>query len=316
MPFVKFHRMPSSQKTCTQKRKSKCQAPKKVLLTKQVSSIIKYNTPPKFKDPGAPTLSCIIGNHEVHRALLDLGLSVNLILYSVYCQLGLGDLKPTSVVLQLVDRSTKQLRGIVEDILIKVNKFYFSVDFVVLDTELLPNPTNHIPIILGRPFLVTANAIINYISGIMDISFGNMMVKLNVFNASQHPIVECESFLVNVLDELVEESLPSILSKDPLEVCLTHFNMDAFYIEGSICEVNGLMDTVATLDYPPWKTSEEHFPPLSSTSPVPSFISLPTLELKPFPFDLKYAFLGLKETLLSSLLQILKMTKRRIFWKC
>ncbi|XP_059624086.1 uncharacterized protein LOC132267055 [Cornus florida] len=256
-PYAKF-----LKDLCTQKRKNKGPSPKKVLLMEQVNSIIKLNTPPKFKDPGALTISCTIGNHEVKRALLDLGASVNVIPYSVYLQLGLGNLKPTSVIIQLADKSTKQPRGIVEDILIKVDKFYFPVDFVVLDTEPVPNSTNYIPIILGRPFLATANATINCRFDIMDISFGNMMVKLNVFNTSQHPIDEGECFMVNVLDELVEEAIPS---EDPFEACLSHFNIDAFDIESFIYEVNSLMDFMAILDFSPWKNSKEPLPPIAST---------------------------------------------------
>ncbi|XP_038982186.1 uncharacterized protein LOC120110674, partial [Phoenix dactylifera] len=73
---------------CTIKRKLYVQ--KKAFLTEQVSAILKHNTPPKYKDPGCPTISCIIGNFRIQRALLDLGASVNLLPYSVYEQLGLG----------------------------------------------------------------------------------------------------------------------------------------------------------------------------------------------------------------------------------
>ena len=97
----------------------KTNVPKKAFLTEQVSSIIQNKYPVKCKDPGSPTLSCRIGDHLIERALLDLGASVNLMLYSVYLQLGLGKLKPTTMTLQLADRSVKILRGIVEDVLIK-----------------------------------------------------------------------------------------------------------------------------------------------------------------------------------------------------
>jgi hypothetical protein len=75
----------------------------------------------------------MIGVSQIERALLDLGESVNLLPYSVYMQLGLGELKLTSMIMQLVDRSVKVPQGIVEDVLIKVDKFYFPVDFIVLD---------------------------------------------------------------------------------------------------------------------------------------------------------------------------------------
>jgi hypothetical protein len=136
---------------CTQKRKSINHIPKKVLLTEYVSSLIQRNTPPKFKDPESPTISCIIRHSEIDKALLDLGAGVNLLPYSVYQQLGLGELKPTTVILQLADRSIKKPRGVIEDVIIKVYKFFFPMDFIVLDTELVPNPEKLIPVILGRP---------------------------------------------------------------------------------------------------------------------------------------------------------------------
>ncbi|KAM6556416.1 hypothetical protein CsatB_003435 [Cannabis sativa] len=87
---------------CTVKRNTN--VPKKAFLTEQVSSIIQYKSLVKYKDPGCPTISCIIGDHFINKALLDLGASVNLLPYSVYKQLGLGELKPTSITLQLADR--------------------------------------------------------------------------------------------------------------------------------------------------------------------------------------------------------------------
>ena len=102
-----------------------------------------------------------IGGTCVEKALLDLRASVNLLAYSVYKQLGLGELKPTSIILSLVDKSIKIPKGTVEDVLIQVDKFYYLVDFVVLDIEPVSMGANYVPIILGRPFLATSNAIIN-----------------------------------------------------------------------------------------------------------------------------------------------------------
>ena len=75
-------------------------------------------------------------------------------------------------------------KGIVEDVLVKVDKFFYPVDFVVLDTEPIANEPNHVPIILGRPFLATANAIINCRNGVMQLTFGNMTLELNIFHLS------------------------------------------------------------------------------------------------------------------------------------
>ncbi|RVW20833.1 hypothetical protein CK203_111899 [Vitis vinifera] len=127
---------------------------KKAFLTEQVSAIIQCKSPLKYKDPGCPTISVMIGGKVVEKALLDLGASVNLLPYSVYKQLGLGELKPTSITLSLADRSVKIPRGIIEDVLVQVDNFYYPVDFVVLDTDPLKE-ANYVPIILGRPFLAT-----------------------------------------------------------------------------------------------------------------------------------------------------------------
>ncbi|RVW76536.1 hypothetical protein CK203_064346 [Vitis vinifera] len=108
---------------------------KKAFLTEQVSAIIQCKSPLKYKDPGCPTISVMIGGKVVEKALLDLGASVNLLPYSVYKQLGLGELKPTSITLSLADRSVKIPRGIIEDVLVQVDNFYYPVDFVVLDTD-------------------------------------------------------------------------------------------------------------------------------------------------------------------------------------
>ena len=85
-------------------------------------------------------------------------------------------------------------KGIVEDVLVKVDKFYYPVDFVVLDTELIENRPNHVPIILGRQFLATANAIINCRNGVMQLTFGNMTLELNIFHLNnKHKLGETEN---------------------------------------------------------------------------------------------------------------------------
>jgi len=85
--------------------KTECE--KESLLAEQVSVILQNNNALKYKDPGCPTISCFIGEHKIERALLDLGASVNLLPYSVFQSLNLGELKPTSVTLLLANRSVK-----------------------------------------------------------------------------------------------------------------------------------------------------------------------------------------------------------------
>ncbi|XP_024032811.1 uncharacterized protein LOC112095322 [Morus notabilis] len=190
---------------CTIKRKYHVK--KTAFLTEQVNAVIEQKTPPKYKDLGCPIISCQIGTQEFGQALLDLGSSVNLMPYSVYLQLGLGEIKPTSVVLQLADRSIKRPRGIVEDILVQDDKFYYPVDFLVLDTQSVVNMESSIPIILGRHFLATANALINCKNGLIKISFGNMTLEVNIFHIQKQPREDDECQQTFMIDTLVENEV-------------------------------------------------------------------------------------------------------------
>ena len=178
---------------------------KKAFLIEQVSAIIQCKTLVKYKDPGCPTISVNICGTCVEKALLDLRASVNLLPYSVYKQLGLGELKPTTITLSLADISIRIPKGTMEDVLIQVDKFYYLVDFVVLDTEPVAVGTNYVPIILGRPFLATSNAIINCRNGVMQLTFGNMTLELNIFHLSKEEGLE-EIFLIEtILEEQAEQ---------------------------------------------------------------------------------------------------------------
>ena len=106
----------------------------------------------KYKDPGSPTISVNIGGTCIDKALLDLGASVNLLPYSVYNQLGLVELKPTNITLSLSDQSIKIPKGIVEDVLVKVDKFYYPVDFVVLIRSRWQGALTKCPSYLGGHF--------------------------------------------------------------------------------------------------------------------------------------------------------------------
>ena len=158
---------------------------KKAFLTEKVSAIIQCKTLVKYKDPGCSTISINIGGTCIEKALLDLGASVNMLLYLMYKQFALGELKPTSITLSLADRSIKIPKGTMEDVLIQVDKFYYPIDFVVLNTKLAVVGANYVPIILGIPFLATSNVIINCQNGVMQLTFGNMTLELNIFHLSE-----------------------------------------------------------------------------------------------------------------------------------
>ena len=82
--------------------------------------------------------------------------------------------------LSLADRSVKIPKGIIE-VLVQVDKFYYPVDFVVLDTDPIVMGAKYVPIILGRLFLATSNVISNCRNGVMQLTFGNMTLELNIF---------------------------------------------------------------------------------------------------------------------------------------
>jgi hypothetical protein len=180
----------------------------------------------------------------------------------------------------LADRSVKIPWGIVEDILIKVDKFYFPVDFIVLDTEPVQNVGVQIPVILGRPFLATANALINCRTGVMKISFDNMTMELNIFDISKKPR-ECDEIrsaclIEEIIDEVIEESS----TEDPLEACFAQFGED-LDLDMLLKQAN------AILEFALLESNEKE----EAAVPEP-----PKKELKPLPDNLKYKFLGPAET--------------------
>ena len=185
-------------------------------MTEQSTPLIRNNLPPKYKDPGSPTISIVVGNSKLGHALVDLGASVNLLPYSVYVELGLGELEPTNITLQLANRSAKIPRGIVKDVLVQVDTFYFHVDFVVLDTQPVVNQGTQFPVILGRPFLATANAIIHYRGGLMTLSFVNMTVNLNIFKVIKEIGDEEDVCEVNMIDSVVQNYVDNVSYDDPL----------------------------------------------------------------------------------------------------
>ncbi|XP_022858955.1 uncharacterized protein LOC111379749 [Olea europaea var. sylvestris] len=129
-----------------------------ITLSEEFSAIIQHRIPPKLKDPGGFTLPCFIGNLQGINCLIDSGASINLIPLPLYRKLGLGDPKAASIILQLADRTLKHPYGIVEDMLIKAEEFIFPTDFIILDIE----EAFQIPIILGRPFLSTSRALLDF----------------------------------------------------------------------------------------------------------------------------------------------------------
>ncbi|KAL4386489.1 hypothetical protein GQ457_09G021370 [Hibiscus cannabinus] len=137
--------------------------------------------PIKKKEPGSFIIPCSIGNNFMGNALCDLGSSVNLMPKAVFKKLGIGIERPTAVILQLADRSHVRPEGKVEDVIVKVGKFVFPVDFLILDCEV----DDKAPIILGRPFLATGRILIDCEKGDFIIRVAYQTMTINVFNTLQ-----------------------------------------------------------------------------------------------------------------------------------
>ena len=117
---------------------------------------------------------------------------------SILRTLGLGEARPTTVTLQLENRSLKHPRGVIEDILVKVDKFIFLADFIVLDME----EDREIPIILGRPFMANGKAMIDVQQGELKLRVQDE-VKLNVFDAIRHPTESDSCFMVETMEAIM-----------------------------------------------------------------------------------------------------------------
>ncbi|KAM6543087.1 hypothetical protein CsatB_007534 [Cannabis sativa] len=139
-----------------------------VALTEGCNAMLKSKIPPKLKDPGSFTIPCSIRGRDVGRALSDLGASINLMPMSIFKMLGIGEARPTTVTLQLADRSMAHPEGKIEDVLVQVDKFISPADFIILDYE----ADRDVPIILGRPFLATGRSLI-------DVQNGELTMRVN-----------------------------------------------------------------------------------------------------------------------------------------
>ena len=172
-----------------------------------------------------------------------------------------------------------------------MDKFYYPVDFVMLDIEPVAVRTNYVPIILGRPFLATSNAIINCRNGVMQLTFGNMTLQLNIFHLSKKHMQPGE--------EGPEEAC--IIDTIPKEQAEQQKLQDVLIEEVSNCseELQGSQDLYTMLR--PWRKKEEILPLL-----IEEGINKPQkLDLKPLPTELKYAYLeehGQYPVVISSLL--------------
>ena len=169
-----------------------------VSLNATCSAVIQKSIPEKRQDPGSFTIPCMIGNADMGKALCDSGASINLMPLSVTKILSLGELTPLAMTLQMEDRTLAHPEGILEDVLIKVGKFVFPVDFVVINIE----ENKQIPMLLGRPFLETGATLIDVKKGELALRVGDEAVHFNIDDSlkqSELRSVDCKFVETKVL---------------------------------------------------------------------------------------------------------------------
>ncbi|KAI3516107.1 hypothetical protein L1887_15017 [Cichorium endivia] len=163
---------------CKEKEKVKVHTPEKVRLRVKASEDLLGTFPKKEKDPGSPYNTVTVGDVIIRNTLLDLGANVNILPGYLYDKYKNEELEPAKTVLQLADQSTKVSRGKLTNVIVKVGDFFYLVDFLVMEYESLEDaPT----LILGRPFLATAGAVMDCKKGDLDITFGKRKRRQNMF---------------------------------------------------------------------------------------------------------------------------------------
>ncbi|XP_022004281.1 uncharacterized protein LOC110901813 [Helianthus annuus] len=272
------------------------------------SAVVLNKLPEKLTDPGIFTIPCLFGSNTNTHALANLGASINLMPFSLYEKLDLGELAPTRMTLSLADRSVKYPRGIVENLLVKVDKFVFPADFVILDME----ADERVPIILGRPFLRTAKALIDVYDGKITLRVGEERVTFEIDRSMNHPSGSDDYsgpfhsvYFLNSFISCVDHCLEYISGAD---LVVGEKEEEELKSVGEVEEegIPLIPDVLAVSD--------------DTTQPPP-------LELKVLPSHLEYAFLGedsklpviisskLGESEKVRLLEVLKANKEAIAWR-
>ncbi|XP_076951802.1 uncharacterized protein LOC143625321 [Bidens hawaiensis] len=226
------------------------------------------------------------------RALLDPRAGVSILPGSLYDQYDFGPLRKADTTVVLADLTLKLPRGIVTDVIVMREDFYYPVDFLLLDYVMV-DPKRQPNVILGRPFLSTANALINCRTGVVDIDFGNKNLRLNVFSKVSNPLVSDECFAAEVIDGLNPHSDEDEATEECAICCRKTVEL-VLQLQEEEREVELY---AASIGKPPWSQQVERLPDTIDSKLKSSLESPPTVELKELPKHLKYVFLGEGETL-------------------
>ncbi|XP_024014048.1 uncharacterized protein LOC112088123 [Eutrema salsugineum] len=263
-----------------------------MMISEQVSAVIQNQIPEKLTDPGSFVLDCSIFTDRFKRSLCDLGSSVNLMPYSVAVNLGMTDFKPTRISLILADRSRRIPEGVLEDVPIKIGDCMIPTDFVVLEYGEEPKD----PLILRRPFLAIAGAIIDVRKGRIALNVGDLVMNFDMDKLMKKPTIDGQTFYVDTLTEFAEEIFHEMRPTDPLEGALTTSATETEHLDEISASYLKMLDSsehvmqlAAQIDQlvPPAKAKQ-----FSDWSEEKA----PKIELKQLPAGLRYAFLGSNST--------------------
>ena len=271
-----------------------------------------------MKDPGSFTIPCIIGGVEIQKALCDSGASINLMPLSVAKQLILGELIPTSITLQMADKSMVKPEGVLEDVLVIVGKFVFPVDFIILDME----EDSQVPLLLGRPFLATGAALIDMQKGVLTLRVGEEAAAFNLIKSMQNIDIKREN--CNVVDDVYPYN-PDVPNDCNTQIFINEKEMNSQYMEDNYSDgpYNSFhsVETVLSL-----KQNRNEKGENNEKGEIHQETSEEGLVLKELPSHLKYAYLESpkRKLVISSaklsdveeqrLLKILKKHKESIAW--
>ncbi|GJV09070.1 reverse transcriptase domain-containing protein [Tanacetum coccineum] len=308
-------------------------------LNEHCSAVILNKLPKKLGDPGKFLIPCDFPGMDECLALADLGASINLMPLSMWKKLSLPELTPTCMTLELADRSITQPIGIAEDVYLKVGKFKFLADFVVVDFDADPR----VPLILGRSFLKTGRALIDVYEGELTLRVGKEAYSQEVLSFSDviasgnptpyyDPIVSTSSLTLTPfgdIDFLLEEVDAFLaLEDDPTSPEID----DSYYdSEGGILLFKSFLNDDPSLPPP---TQGNYLPKIQKELKVckaktvkSSIDEPPEVELKYLPPYLEYVFLegdnklpviiakDLSVEEKAALIKVLKSHKRAIAWK-
>ncbi|KAM1610502.1 hypothetical protein ACFXTN_020897 [Malus domestica] len=189
-----------------------------VKVSENVSAVLQRKLPTKCKDLDSFTIPCVIGNTPFEFAMLDLGASINVMPFSIYASMHLGELKKDGVIIQLADRSNAYPKGVLEDVLVQVNHLIFPADFYVLEMdESDHSPT--LPILLGRPFMKTACTKIDVFNGTLTMEFDGEVINFNLSDSIKYPSEDHSCFSIDVFAFLAQDHFEQ-LNDDALELVI------------------------------------------------------------------------------------------------